>query len=374
MAAGLMPASTRRSAMPTERAPITATICEAIADLPAGSSALFAAARDFSLGTAWFDNLIANGLEPGSRAFFSVLMRGAEALALIPLRRGARGEAGGLTNPYTCLYRPLIAPQEPAGETARRLGYEVGRLLSRRPLAWIDCLPSEWPALDAFIEGLAAAMAVRRFDHFGNWHEPIGGRSWPDYLASRPGHLRALLRRRGRRLRQEGGLRFEVVSAPEAVPRGIAAYEAVYRQSWKEPEPFPLFNAGLMREAAREGSLRLGICWRGETPIAAQLWIVAHGHATVMKLAHDEAHKALSPGTLLTAEMIERLLREGVDEIDFGRGDDPYKRLWAGTRRQRIGLMIANPRRLSGLLALGRHDLGQAVKAAHRRGPDRARG
>jgi CelD/BcsL family acetyltransferase involved in cellulose biosynthesis len=368
MAAGVRPASPRRPAPPAGRADIAATTFAALADLPAGGAALFAAARDFSLGRAWFDNLIAHGLEPGGRAFFCVLTRGGEALALLPLRRAAGGAASGLTSPYTCLYRPLLAPQEPAGETARRLGYEAGRLLSRQPLARIDSLPAEWPALDAFVAGLAAAgLAVRRFDHFGNWCEPVGGRSWPDYLASRPGRLRELLRRRGRRLQEDGSLRFEVVATPPEVARGIAAYEAVYQRSWKEPEPFPLFTAGLMRTAAREGALRLGICWRDAVPIAAQLWTLAHGRATVMKLAHDEAEKALSPGTLLTAEMIERLLREGAQEIDFGRGDDPYKRLWAGTRRQRIGLMIANPRRPSGLLALARHDLGRARAAARRR-------
>ena len=59
-----------------------------------------------------------------------------------------------------------------------------------------------------------------------------------------------------------------------------------------------------MREAAGLGALRLGIAWHDGTPIAAQLWISSNGRATVMKLAHDGAHDAWSPGTLLTARMI----------------------------------------------------------------------
>ncbi|HJU19503.1 MAG TPA: GNAT family N-acetyltransferase [Stellaceae bacterium] len=347
---------------------MTATRCLGIDSLPASCAALFAAERNFSLGRAWLRNMIANGLPPGTRALFSVLLRDREAAAILPLQSGAKGGLASLTNCYTCLFRPLIATGEHAGAIARRLGVEVGHLCAQQSLVRIDCLPPEWPALGAFVDGLSSAgLAIRRFDHFGNWYEPIGGRTWQDYLAARPGHLRELLRRRGRRMHRAGEVRFEIVATPEDLPRGIAAYEAVYRRSWKEPEPFPRFNAGLMQEAAREQALRLGICWRGETPIAAQLWIVAGSGATVMKLAHDEAHRALSPGTVLTAEMIARLLQEGIEEIDFGRGDDPYKRLWAGQRRQRVGLLIVNPRRLPGLLTLCRHDLGRMVGSLRRR-------
>ena len=80
-----------------------------------------------------------------------------------------------------------------------------------------------------------------------------------------------------------------------------------------------------------------------------------------MKLAHDEDQKSLSPGTLLTAHMIKQLIKEGIDEIDFGRGDDPYKRLWAGYSRERIGLFVANPRTIHGLVTLVAHDLGRAT-------------
>ena len=87
-----------------------------------------------------------------------------------------------------------------------------------------------------------------------------------------------------------------------------------------------------------------------------------------MKLAHDEAEASLSPGTLLTAAIIERLMKqEELTEIDFGRGDDPYKQLWTGYRRQRIGLLIANPRRLSSWRTLARHDVGRAVRWLHQR-------
>ena len=337
--------------------------------LPLGCGELFESAKNFGLSLAWFRNMILNGLPFGSKPYFVVLMKGTSPIAIVPFEDCGSAGLKSLTNCYSCIYQPLIADQVSGFDTARLLGEGIGRLCARQSLVKIDCLPSNWPALKAFSAGLrAAGLAVRRFQHFGNWYEPIQERSWEEYLTSRPGNLRELLRRRGRKAARAGGVSFEIINQDgDRLSRGIEAYEAVYRRSWKLSEPFPRFNAGLMREAAQVGMLRLGICWRQEKPIAAQIWIVAHRTATVMKLAHDETDHALSPGTLLTATVIEHLIREGVTEIDFGRGDDEYKRLWTERRRQRIGVLLANPRRFKGLAAVATHDMGRAVRALRRR-------
>ena len=188
------------------------------------------------------------------------------------------------------------------------------------------------------------------------------GQSWATYLADRPGTLRETIRRK---LRREH--RFELITGGDRLEAGIAEFETVYRRSWKEPEPFPDFNAALMRAVAPLGMLRLGVLHIGETAAAAQLWVVESDRATVLKLAHDEAFKAASPGTVLTALMLQRLIdEEHVPEIDFGRGDDGYKSAWARQRRQRIGLVLANQLHPRGMAFLGRHAMGR-VRAALRR-------
>lgn len=334
-------------------------------ELPADTLRVFDAGRrrDFALGPQWFGNLIANGLPADAVACLAVLRHGSTALAVAPMLRHGNGGLSSLTNCYTCCYTPLIAEDAPEIETARSLGRELGALCARCPAVRIEALPAEWPALDAFIAGVGeAGLLVRRFAMFGNWHEAFAGRSWPEYLADRPGSLRELIRRKSRQAARGDRIEFETVRAPAALPDAIAAYETVYSRSWKTPEPCPRFNPGLMREAAELGALRLAIGWLRGVPVAAQLWIVANGRATVMKLAHDEAHHARSPGTLLTAHVIRELIGEGVEAIDFGRGDDPYKRLWARDRRQRIGLLLLNPRRVRGLVALARHDAGRALR------------
>src|SRR5690606_21002064 len=71
----------------------------------------------------------------------------------------------------------------------------------------------------------------------------------------------------------------------------------------------------------------------------------------IYKLAHDPDYNALSVGSLLTAHMFEHAIDvDQVSEIDFGVGDEPYKRDWTDTRRQRIGLQAVNLRTLRGFL------------------------
>lgn len=120
-----------------------------------------------------------------------------------------------------------------------------------------------------------------------------------------------------------------------------------------------------MRAAAGLGQLRLGVLRRIAcgSPIAAQYWILDHGgrRALLPKLFHDEAAREESPGTVLTAHMIRHLIEtDGVRALDFRRGDDPYKRLWVAERRQRIGVVLADPRHPAGALAILRHHAGRA--------------
>jgi hypothetical protein len=340
--------------------------------LPTQCDALFAATarQNFALDRAWFGNLVDNGLEADSEPLFGVFTSGADPIALVPLQQSLRQRSiGSLTNIYTCLYSPLIPKDGIPPEIVRWLGREFGHFCRDWPVVRIDCLPTEWSGLASFCAGLSdARVAVRRFDHFGNWYEPVTNQSWESYVASRPGPLRELLRRKYRRSQQVKQLEFEIIRTPAGLSQGIEAFERVYRRSWKSAEPFSRFNPGLMQTAATRGALRLGICWKGMLPVAVQFWILSDGgNATIMKLAHDDEYAALSPGTLLTATMIKTLIEDdAVQELDFGRGDDPYKRLWVKERRQRIGLILASRHRLRGFAVIARHDLSRALKRIRR--------
>jgi CelD/BcsL family acetyltransferase involved in cellulose biosynthesis len=340
-------------------------VFDSLAELPVAARALFdrARGRDVFCGTAWFETVLGCGMAPGAAPRFVVCGGAASSVALLPMQLQAGGHLASLTTPYTCRYQPLCDPD--ADAAALSTAFTTFAAYCRAwPTVRLDALDEHAPWLPALLDGAASAgLASRQFAHFGNWHEPVAGLDWASYLAARQGPLRTTIRRRLARAGRDGG-RFQLVTGGDALEPSIAAYETVYARSWKQAEPFPLFNAALMRATASRGLLRLGLYWRDDRPVAVQLWIVENGQATVLKLAHDETAKADSPGTVLTALMLQHLLdQEHVGQIDFGRGDDPYKRLWASQRRQRIGVVLVNPRHPRGLAFLGRHALGRARRA-----------
>jgi hypothetical protein len=327
--------------------------------LPAEYTApIAAAADDFFATQAWWRTVLAAGLPEGAEACFLLCSDGPLLVAVFPLLQVDGGRTlQSLTNPYTCLWRPLFAAGvDPAA--IRGAGQALANFCRRWPTVRLEAIPADLPALTPLLVGARrAGVFAARYAHFGNWQEPIGGRSFDEYLAARSGALRETIRRKLRRAQAT----LEIVSASDAMERGIGVYEEIYARSWKVPEPYPRFNAAMMREAARIGALRLGLLHASGRAIAAQLWIVFAGRATVLKLAHDESDKDLSPGTILTALMLRELIdRERVTEIDFGRGDDAYKQLWTTRRRQRIGVVLANPMRPAGLAALARQWAGAA--------------
>ena len=334
--------------------------------LPADAAALFAAASDdLFASSAWYRCVLAHGMPADSTASFLLCRTDDRPLALFPMRVFAKGRAlANLTTPYTCLYHPPLAARLDSA-TLEQVFAAFARFCRSWSIIRIDALSADWYALESCMSAIgAASLTARQFNHFGNWFEPIEGRSWAQYLADRPGQLRETIRRKLRRGERDSDCHLEVVIGGEGLAAGIETFEAVYRRSWKEPEPFPDFNAGLMRELAPLGLLRLGILRIGAEAVAVQLWVVERHHATVLKLAHDETRRAFSPGTVLTALMLRRLIdEEAITEIDFGRGDDEYKRGWAMLRRQRVGLVLANPWRARGIAFLGRHAIGRARAA-----------
>ena len=331
---------------------------EASETLPADAAALFEPA-EFQLGAAWFDAIAEAALPAGARPLWLVARAAGRARGALPLLRTADGGMAGLTAPYTSVFRPLGA----ADADWHAVGRAFARVCRGAGTLRLEALDPDWPPLSPLLAGFrGGGMVPLRFANFGNWHIDVSGQSWRDYLAARPGALRSTIRRRLARAEADRAVTFTLVSGGAALVAGIAAYDSVYARSWKEPEPYPRFAATLMRAAAGAGALRLGLLHAGGEPVAAQLWLLAGGVATVHKLAHDEAARALSPGTVLTAMMIRHLLDvERARTLDFGRGDDPYKEGWTGRRRARIGVLLCPPWRPAGAAAIARHAGGRLV-------------
>lgn len=330
--------------------------------LPSGIAAAFEGdPESFFQLPAWYDLMARHGVPPGAETRVYTDERACSATAVV-LQSPAPGHARrleSLTNAHSLEYGLRYRS---AADLQTALPAILSEIFGERP-HW-DCLTfSELDPADPSYAVLAGALRragllVECSFSSGTWYDETSGLSFTDYLAARPSELRNTWRRKRRKLQETKGLvkRF-FVAGDDDIDQAVADYQAVYDASWKPQELFPAFVPELIRLAARLRALRLGIYYLDGAPAAAQLWIVWNSRAFICKLAHDKRFDALSLGTILTMDMFEWVLGEDRPrEISLGRGDDTYKKMWLPKRRERWGIIAANPRTLRGLrLGLRRH-------------------
>lgn len=206
----------------------------------------------------------------------------------------------------------------------------------------------------------AAGWHVRRERCDHNHVLPVGGRSFADYWASRPGPMRTTLKRKAKKV--------EITILTQWDAQSWAEYEEVYADSWKPEEGDPALLREFAQQEANAGRMRLGIARHDGAAVAAQFWTVENGIAYIHKLAHLEAHKPLSAGTSLSAALFEHVIdTDGVGLIDFGTGNDAYKRDWMEMDRPRYRIDCLDPRQPRAWPALAKR-LIRALAPAARRG------
>ena len=253
--------------------------------------------------------------------------------ALALMRSPGSGQLRSLANWYSFWARPVFAG---GGETllpalARDLARRARRI-SLFPLAAADAAPVA-QAFDA------AGWNVRAEQIDVNHRVELAGRNFAEYWGARPGRLRETVRRKGSK--RAVTLRI----AEHFAPSDWADYEAVYAQSWKPKEGSQAFLRRFAESEAAAGSLRMGLAHIGGQPVAAQLWTVEHGTAYIHKLAHVEDARTHSPGTLLSHALFAHAIDcDRVHTIDFGTGDDAYKRDWMEAVRPMLRLDMHRPR------------------------------
>lgn len=324
---------------------------------------------------AWFENLQRHGLPRQPAALHALEVYGTtehEPVGLLHLMRWSdNGPLLGLSNYYSSLFGPAWLDGVPkqadwlelAGRIRRLPGASVIRL---QPL----------DAEGVFIRGLETGLrahhySVDRFFCFGNWyvHGEPGG--FEAYWARRPAQLRHTVERARRKLGRSHTWHTEILTTPSpALEAGVAAYLDVYAHSWKEPEPNQAFMPMLIRMAAGNGSLRLGLLWLDGVVVAAQVWIVTAGKAHIFKLAYRSQWARLSVGSVLTAALMQHVMDvDGVREVDYLTGDDRYKKDWMSHRRERVGLIAFDTTTWRGCWAWGRHSAGKLYRRWRSSGP-----
>lgn len=276
----------------------------------------------------WFGLLEQSGMHP----LLATARAGNQAVAL-PLQFGD-GQVEELSNWYAFTWSDIRTSGVTSDEMLEAL---VRDLATRTSRVSLSKLPAEDGTLDrmrdAFRKGGWLAFAEPcDINHVLS----VEGRSFAKYLAERPGRLRTTLKRKATKV--------EVTLACDFEPQDWAAYEDIYAQSWKPEEGDPALLRRFAEAESAAGRYRFAIArYQGE-PVAAQFWTVDNGTAYIHKLAHRVNAGKLSPGTTLTAALLERVIDiDKVELVDFGTGDDAYKRDWMEEVRTRWRLLCMRP-------------------------------
>ncbi|MFA7604319.1 MAG: GNAT family N-acetyltransferase [Novosphingobium sp.] len=300
---------------------------------------------------AWWQGLAEHcGLHP----LLAVARAGDDAMVL-PLQR-ADGRLSGLANWYSFRLRPVASP----GADAPALMAALARDLARRaPRVALSGLPGEDGSADLVEAAFRKAGWIALREPCDTNHVlPLRGRSYEEYLAGRPGPLRTTLKRKA------GKVETRILTAFDA--EAWADYEGIYAESWKPSEGSPAFLRAFARAEAAAGRLRLGIAYAWGRAIAAQMWTVEGGTAFIHKLAHREAARPLSPGTVLSAALFRHVIDEDKAAlVDFGTGDDGYKRDWMEEVRPRYRLDLLRPAAPANWPFLARHAFKRLARAGN---------
>jgi len=316
--------------------------------LPESANALFEQGEKISifLSRPWFESLTATALDDEHSMVLACVVAGDKVMAMLPLMEHTGVQIWySLRHGFTPFYSLLLLDDDQEqvlnclAQALRELPVK-GLLLE--PVADDDKNLSN---LQRELE-TAGFNCEHSFRHY-NWFYRLQGQSFKDYMAARPAQLRNTIARKKRKLEREHGFDIRLYTGDE-VPQNMADYYAVYNASWKQNE---ITNAEFLDHFVKRFSLagssgagssgvgwsRLAILYIKGQPVAAQLWFVCHGKASIFRLAYDKAWRRYSPGSLLTSFLMEYVIdTEKVSEIDFLTGNDAYKQDWMSERRERF--------------------------------------
>nr|WP_067297841.1 GNAT family N-acetyltransferase [Marinobacterium profundum] len=311
------------------------------------------------LGRDWFENFCDTVAIGAGNVFFLCLTgNDGSALAVLPMWRNEAHFHGvkvrkitGLSNYYSPIFDVIIDNNLTTREDAYS---HFLKYLWKEVPGWdvVDIYPISGESRNDLIK--INGVLASKFDYFitkNFFHESCD--DFEVYLSGRPSRVINTIKRKFKKLDAEGDWGISIYTDVNAIELRMKDYHRVYENSWKADEPYPGFINGFSRMCAQKDSLRLGILEVSGKPVAVQMWVVANNTAYIYKLAYDQAYKSVSPGTVLTMKMIERVIKtDKVEKIDFLTGLDSFKKEWMSQSKCLYGVQIVNHRTLSGIVVL----------------------
>jgi CelD/BcsL family acetyltransferase involved in cellulose biosynthesis len=95
------------------------------------------------------------------------------------------------------------------------------------------------------------------------------------------------------------------------------------------------------RVAFQDGWLQLAFLVVGDLKVAGYLNFDYGGKILIYNSGYNPLFENISPGWVLLCKIIQQAIQRGKSEIDFMRGDEPYKYQFGGKDRNLVALEIS---------------------------------
>jgi CelD/BcsL family acetyltransferase involved in cellulose biosynthesis len=257
------------------------------------------------------------------------LRKGGRLVGLMPLAR-VRGVLRSLTNAHTPEYAPLAEK----AHTLDLLRALFGQCQRRITLAYLASPPPivEYRSVAADHRYRVANRPLERSPYIDlcvDYQEFERGLN-PKLLSD--------LRRRRRRLSEQGDILVEVLEGGDRLDQLLAEGFAVEASGWKGSagtgtaimcrEDTLRFYTGVARWASERGILRMAFLRLDGIPLAFEYALEHQGNYYRLKAGFDQTFHRFSPGKLLLAATVKRAFDQGLTRFSFLGHDEPYKLEW----------------------------------------------
>jgi len=289
------------------------------------------------LSREWFESLTPHITNQDQELLLACVINNDEVLAVLPLLTNTNREWSSFCHPYSSLFSLLLDDKHQTEildclcKGLKTLDFEY------LTLAPIDDDDDKLKQLQNAMK--KAELNCYRNHKSYNWFYSTQGQSFAEYMSERPSKVRNTVLRKQRKLSREHDYKIELF-IDENIEQALNRYHSLYKLSWKANEQNEALVKNVVKHFAKRGWPRLAILTIDDKPIAAQLWFVVEGKASIFRLVYDQSWKDYSPGSILMTYLLEYVIdTDKVTEIDFLSGNDKYKQDWMSQRRERSALV-----------------------------------
>ena len=305
-----------------------------------------------------------------------------DARLRVLVARDAEGRAVGMAPLIEERRTGLVVLSSPSNDHSSRVEWILGEVPGcamralwehlRERLRWDVLLLRDVPRHGPTSTLLEAAARADRHPT-GRWpslvtpYLSLAGDSREAELSSK---FLANLRRRMRKLAEQGAVSYRRVDGGAEVEPFLAQFFALEAAGWKgergtaiarDPRTIAFYR-GVARAAGAEGWLALRALDLDGRPVAMHFGLQHRGVYSLPKPAYDERLRACSPGQLLFREVLAECEAGQLRELDFLGPDMPWKREWGPAFRPHDWLYVYRPGMTGTVLHAVKHRLKPLAK------------